>query len=94
MAFSIKPSSFTQIQGLSAAVEQYKGRETYDYADLERIVSGWQFYAALLGGLILFAHPVLRDRSFGEYASPLELFSMAIGVSDFTPFAVIFAVLP
>lgn len=88
-------SSFTRIQGLSAAAEQNKGvNRMIIKADLKRIVSGWQFYAALFGGLILFTHPVLLNRSFWEYASPLELFSMAIGISDFTPFAVIFAVLP
>lgn len=75
--------------------EQYKGvNRMIIKADLKRIVSGWQFYAALFGGLILFTHPVLLNRNFWEYASPLELFSMAMGVSDFTPFAVIFAVLP
>ena len=88
-------SSFTRIQGLSAAAEQNKGvNRMIIKADLKRIVSGWQFYAALFGGLILFTHPVLLNRSFWEYASPLELFSMAIVISDFTPFEVIFAVLP
>lgn len=91
----IELSSFTQIQGLSAAAEQNKGvNRMIIKADLKRIVSGWQFYAAILCGLALFTHPVLLNRGFWEYASPLELFSMAMGVSDFTPFAVIFAVLP
>lgn len=84
-----------RIQGLSAAAEQNKGvNRMIIKADLKRIVSGWQFYAAILCGLALFTHPVLLNRGFWEYASPLELFSMAMGVSDFTPFAVIFAVLP
>lgn len=63
-------------------------------ADLKRIMSGWQFYVALLSGLVLSTHPVLLARDFWEYASPLELFSMTMAISDFTPFAVIFVVLP
>ena len=63
-------------------------------ADKKRIISSWQFYAALAGGLILFLHPVLLQSQVWEHSSPLELFSVSMGISDFTPFAVIFAVLP
>ncbi len=63
-------------------------------ADLKRILTGWQFYVALVGALLLATHPVLLDHYWWAYSTPMELFSAAMGVSDFTPFAVIFAVLP
>lgn len=63
-------------------------------ADFKRILSSWQFYVSVIGGLVLFLHPVLLSFPVWRYSSPLELFSAAMGISDFTPFAVIFAVLP
>ncbi len=63
-------------------------------ADIKRIMHSWQFYTALVGGLILFLHPVLLQSQAWAHSSPLELFSVSMGISDFTPFAVIFAVLP
>lgn len=63
-------------------------------ADFKRILSSWQFYVSIIGGLILFLHPVLFSSYAWSNSSPLELFSIAMGISDFTPFAVIFAVLP
>lgn len=64
-------------------------------ADWKRMASSWHLYVALLGGLILFLHPVLLiPHIIWKNSTPLELFSIAMGISDFTPFAVIFAVMP
>lgn len=64
-------------------------------ADFRRMCSSWQFYVSIIGGLLLFLHPVLLiPHIIWENSSPLELFSIAMGISDFTPFAVIFATLP
>ena len=63
-------------------------------ADFRRILTSWQFYFSLIGGLVLVLHPVLLSSRVWFFSSPLELFSISMGISDFTPFAVIFAVLP
>lgn len=63
-------------------------------ADIKRILTSWQIYVSIFGGLLLMLHPVLLSSDVWSMSSPLELFSMSMGISDFTPFAVIFAVLP
>ena len=71
-----------------------RGHKFMIRADFRRIFSSWQVYVSIIGGLILILHPVLLSSHIWELATPLELFSIAMGISDFTPFAVIFAVLP
>lgn len=69
-------------------------RTTIIQADLKRIFSSWQFYVSIISGLALVLHPVLLIANEWRLSTPLELFSVAMGISDFTPFVVIFAVLP
>lgn len=62
--------------------------------ELKRAFFSLKFILSIIGGLILFLHPVLLAASKWTLSTPMELFSMAMGLSDFTPFAVIFAVIP
>lgn len=63
-------------------------------ADLRRISTSWRLYVAILGSLALALHPVLLGWQDWAGSTPLTLFSLAMGMSDFTPHAAIFAVLP
>lgn len=63
-------------------------------ADLKRMLSSWQFYVAIAGGFALITNPIWLQPEIWSSSTPLSLFSLAMGISDFTPFAVIFAVLP
>lgn len=63
--------------------------------DLFRLLRSPKFYIAFATGLLLLLHPLFSSvwRQWSYY-TPIELLSFPLAASDFSPFAVIFCVLP
>lgn len=62
--------------------------------DLARIFRSWRIYIAAFAGLLLMTRPVILELKYRAGYSPMQLLVNAVAGSDFTPFAVIFCVLP
>lgn len=65
-------------------------------AELNAAFRSKRMWAAFLLALLLFLRPVIRIwRTGGAHLySPMEMLSVALALSDFTPFAVIFCTIP
>lgn len=62
--------------------------------DIRRIMTSKRFYLTLIAGLTLILRPLFDISRYWSKYSPMELLSIPLGLSDFTPFAVVFCVLP
>lgn len=62
--------------------------------DIKRMLVSPRLLAAIIIGLALFLHPLLLSSESWKSYSPMQLLALPLGISDFTPFAAVFCVLP
>lgn len=62
--------------------------------DFKKMLTSYKLYIAMVIGSILFLHPIFSNYQSWRTYSPMQLLSLPLGISDFSPFAVIFCVFP
>ncbi len=62
--------------------------------DMRRIITGKRTYFVVMAGLLLILRPLFDIWGSWTLYSPMELLALPLAISDFTPFAVVFCVLP
>ena len=64
--------------------------------DMFRQAHGWKLYFSVIAGLVLILRPLFASNMLGHWAmySEVELLSVPLATSDFTPFSVVFCLLP
>lgn len=73
----------------------YRGHRTSIIrADIHRIATDKKAYLAFAAGLFLLLRPLFDILGYWHNYSPIELLSIPLGISDFSPFAAIFCVFP
>ncbi len=63
-------------------------------ADLMRAFSSWRFYFSILAGFLFFSRQLFMRYSHWQFLTPMEMLSIPLAISDFTPFAVVFCAFP
>lgn len=62
--------------------------------DIKRAFRSYKLYLAIATGMVVFMHPIFSHYHSWAYYSPMQLLSLPLGISDFSPFAVIFCTVP
>jgi len=62
--------------------------------DFKRMFHSWQIYVSIIAGLFMLLRPLMELYGTWKEYTPMTLLSMPLAVSDFTPFAAVFCVLP
>ncbi len=70
------------------------GRSKVLFSDLRRMACSLKCYAAWFIGFFVLVRPLIDIWGTWQYYTPMELLSLPLGSSDFSPYAAIFCVLP
>ncbi len=70
------------------------GKSKVLWCDLRQMTRSPKFYAAWFIGFFVLIRPLIDIWGTWQYYTPMELLSLPLGSSDFSPYAAIFCVLP
>jgi len=62
--------------------------------DLHRMITSPRFFLSILAGVFVLLRPLMDAGTCWTSCGPMELLAVPLGISDFTPFAVLFCVFP